>query len=76
LVIASEGGHATLAGNSDREDAIIRILRERFGHASERAISGPGLENIFQAIARLTGLNMDQASAVEITRRAKSCLER
>jgi glucokinase len=31
LIITSEGGHATLAGNSDREDAIIRVLRERFG---------------------------------------------
>jgi glucokinase len=73
LVITSEGGHATLAGNSDREDAVIRVLRERFGHAStERAISGPGLENIFQAIASLDGLNIGQTNAVEITRRALS----
>jgi glucokinase len=65
--------HATLAGNSDREDAVIRVLRERFGHAStERAISGPGLENIFQAIASLDGLNIGQTNAVEITRRALS----
>jgi glucokinase len=73
LVIPSEGGHATLAGNSDREDAVIGILRERFGHASaERAISGPGLENIFQAIASLDGLNMDRTNAAEIARRALS----
>lgn len=73
LVITSEGGHVTLAGNSDREDAVIKVLRERFGHAStERAISGPGLENIFQAIASLDGLNIGQTNAVEITRRALS----
>ena len=73
LVIPSEGGHATLAGHSDREDAIIRILRKRFGHASaERAISGPGLENIFQAIATLRALNIAQTDAAEITRRALS----
>jgi len=73
LVITSEGGHATLAGNSDREDAVIRVLRERFGHAStERAVSGPGLENIFHAIASLDGLNIGQTNAVEITSRALS----
>lgn len=71
LVIPSEGGHSTLAGNSDREDAIMRILRERFGHASaERAISGPGLENVFQAIAQLSGREFGETSAAEITRRA------
>jgi glucokinase len=71
IVIPSEGGHASLAGNSDREDAVIKVLRGRFGHASaERAISGPGLENIFQAIATLDGLDMPQMSAAQITQRA------
>ena len=73
LVVPSEGGHSTLAGNTEREDAIIGVLRTRFGHASaERAISGPGLENIFQAIARLDGRAVAQASAAEITQRALS----
>jgi glucokinase len=71
LVIPSEGGHASLAGNSDREDAVIKVLRRRFGHASaERAISGPGLENIFQAIAAVDGLAMPQMNAAQITQRA------
>jgi glucokinase len=71
LVVPSEGGHSTLAANSDREDAIIAILRQRFGHVSaERAISGPGLENIFQAIARLEHRDAGQVNAAEITRRA------
>jgi glucokinase len=71
LVVASEGGHATLAGTCDREDAIISLLRQRFGHASaERAISGPGLENIFQAIVNLDGLDRPAISAAEITQRA------
>ena len=71
FVIPSEAGHATLAGNSDREDAVIKVLRERFGHASaERAISGPGLENIFDAIAVLDDLNVARMSAAEITQRA------
>jgi glucokinase len=71
LVVPSEGGHSTLAGNSNREDAIICVLRERFGHASaERAISGPGLENIFQAIAEIDGRDVVELSAAEITQRA------
>ncbi len=73
LVVPSEGGHSTLAGNTEREDAIVGVLRKRFGHASaERAISGPGLENIFQAIAHLDGRTVAQTSAAEITQRALS----
>jgi len=47
VVIASEGGHATLAPICEQEDHIVAHLRERFGHVSaERAISGSGLENM------------------------------
>ena len=71
VIIASEGGHATLAGNCDREDRIIEYLRGKFGHASaERAISGSGLENLYQAIAAVDGLIVDTQSAVEITNHA------
>lgn len=71
VVIASEGGHATLAGGTDREDEILRMLRRRFGHASaERAISGSGLENIYQAIAALDGTTLAPSTAPEITERA------
>ena len=49
VIIPSEGGHATLVSTCERGDGIIRQLRRRFGHVSaERAISGNGLENIFQ----------------------------
>ena len=67
-VIASEGGHATLAGTTDREDAIIKQLRGRFGHVSaERLVSGNGLENIYQAIVALDGAALAPLSATEIT---------
>jgi glucokinase len=70
-VITSEGGHATLAGTSDREDRIIQYLRHRFGHVSaERAVSGSGLENLYQAIAAIDGLTVEAQSAAEITNRA------
>jgi glucokinase len=73
VVIASEGGHATLAGTCEQEDRIVDHLRKRFGHVSaERAISGSGLENIYQAIAALEGLDVPPRNATEITRTALS----
>ena len=68
VVLASEGGHTTLAGACEREDRILAYLRRRFGHVSaERAVSGPGLENIFQAITAIDGYTELAASAAEIT---------
>ena len=71
VVISGEGGHVTLAGANNREDAILEHLRKRFGHASaERAISGPGLENIHQAIAAIDGKDIAVRNAGEITESA------
>jgi glucokinase len=73
VVIASEGGHATLAGTCEHEDRIVAHLRKRFGHVSaERVISGNGLENIYQAIAALEGLEIPPRNAAEITKSALS----
>jgi len=73
VVVASEGGHATLAGTCDREDAIIRQLRGRFGHVSaERVVSGDGLQNIHQAIVALDALDLAPRSAANITESALS----
>jgi glucokinase len=69
VAIATEGGHADLPGTSAHEDAVIAHLRERFGHVSaERALSGPGLENLYQAIASLDGVNVDAHTAAQIAR--------
>jgi glucokinase len=69
--IATEGGHATLPSSCPREDAIIEHLRQRFGHVSiERAVSGPGLENLYQAIVALDRLSAPTRNAIEITEAA------
>ena len=69
VVISSEGGHVTLAGTCEREDRIVWQLRQRFGHVSaERAVSGVGLENIYQAIVELDRLDVAPRSAAEITK--------
>jgi glucokinase len=71
MVISSEGGHATLAATCEREERIIGQLRQHFGHVSaERAVSGMGLENIYEAIAALEGIDTASRSAAEITKRA------
>jgi glucokinase len=55
-VIVGEGGHVTLAPSTAREAALLARLRERFGHVSaERACSGPGLVNLYEAVCALDG---------------------
>lgn len=71
LVLSSEGGHSTMAGNSAREDAVIGYLRQRFGHVSvERVLSGQGLENLHEALAALDDPTLPRRGAAEITRAA------
>ncbi|GAB5389756.1 MAG: hypothetical protein Alpg2KO_27240 [Alphaproteobacteria bacterium] len=54
--LATEGGHVTIPAVTDREEAVIAVLREQFGHVSaERVISGQGLENLYAAIRHLNG---------------------
>ena len=56
--VEGEGGHRTLAAQSPREWAIVDALAERFGHASaERALSGPGIEALYRAVASIGGVS-------------------
>ena len=56
LALSGEGGHVTLAAADEREGAVLALLRARFGHASaERALSGPGLVNLYDALCQLDG---------------------
>jgi glucokinase len=48
-VFACEGGHADFAPRNQLEIDLLRHLQTRFGHVSyERAVSGPGLVNLYQ----------------------------
>ena len=56
IPLAGEGGHATMAAVDMHEDRILAVLREKFGHVSaERVLSGQGLVNLHDALARLEG---------------------
>lgn len=67
-VVASEGGHATLASPGKAFDEAIALIRQRFGHASaERVLSGPGLVNLYQALAECEGASKLRRTPVEVT---------
>jgi glucokinase len=69
VVVSSEGGHVTMSGTCPLEDAIIDYLRGQFGHVSaERVVSGLGLENLYQAVVALDGLEAPRRTAPEITK--------
>jgi glucokinase len=71
LAIAAEAGHATLPGASQRDDAVIDYLRRQFGHVSaERALSGPGLENLYGALAAIDRVGVPPRDATAITQAA------
>jgi glucokinase len=71
-VIAGEGGHATLAAGNARESALLAVLRERFGHASaERALSGPGLVNLYEAACRLDGETAQSLDPAQVVARSE-----
>jgi glucokinase len=71
IVLATEGGHVTLPATSPREEAIIGYLRGRFGHASaERAVSGGGLENLYDAVRTVDGASAPARNAAEIAQAA------
>ena len=53
--IATEGGHADFAPRNELEMELLRFLLKEFDHVSyERAVSGPGLVNIYRFL-RETG---------------------
>ncbi|MBQ9273636.1 MAG: glucokinase [Succinivibrio sp.] len=52
IPLPGEGGHVDMAPANVNEDMILLSLRGRIGHVSaERVLSGPGLVNLYEAIA-------------------------
>jgi len=53
-VIATEGGHLDFAPLDTMEEKILAYLRDKFLRVSvERIVSGPGLNNIYKAMATI-----------------------
>ena len=76
--LTSEGGHVTAPAFDDREAEVLKVIRRHRREAgkdehvsSERVISGPGLVNLYRAIAEIDGRPADPAiTPPECTRRA------
>lgn len=71
--ITGEGGHSTLSAADPAEAEILRLLCDRFGHASaERAVSGPGLLNLYEATAAMNGKAIESLRPADIIDRARN----
>ncbi len=69
VAIAGEGGHVTLAAQTESEYRVIELIRQRYGHVSaERVLSGQGLVDLYLALRQLQKQQpIDVAGAAEIT---------
>jgi glucokinase len=71
LALDGEGGHVDFAAVDENDIAILQFLRKKYGHASaEEVMSGRGLVQIYQALAKHKGLTPVFDEASEITDRA------
>jgi len=72
-VLTGEGGHVSMPATSREEQEVIALLRERFdGHCSaERVLSGPGLVNLYVALAELAGRGQPTVNPEDVTHLAK-----
>jgi glucokinase len=69
--IATEGGHTSLSPLTEKEMAVWQFLRERHGRVSvERVLSGPGIVELYTALASLEGRQIVAASPEDIVRLA------
>jgi glucokinase len=67
--MTGEGGHVSMPAVTREEQDVIALVRERFdGHCSaERVLSGPGLVNLYVALAELAGRGRPTVSPEDVT---------
>lgn len=71
LAIQGEGGHATLAPVTDEEFAVLQNITRALGRAvNDIVLSGPGMLNIYRALAAVRGQPPLDVDAKEMTRNA------
>jgi glucokinase len=69
--IATEGGHTSLSPLTEKEMAVWQFLKERHRRVSvERVLSGPGIVELYTALAFLEGRGLEAASPEDIVRLA------
>jgi len=72
-VLSGEAGHANLPATNREEADVIEQIRQRFdGHCSaERVLSGPGLVNLYIALAELAGRGQPTVTPSDVTALAR-----
>lgn len=77
--VPSEGGHVNMAPSNELELAMFSYLIKKHGYLSaEMCLSGPGLENLYDAVCHLEGVpaQAHRAAAISslaLTRRDEQC---
>jgi glucokinase len=70
FALSGEGGHTTLPAMTAREGVVVDHMRRQFGHVSaERALSGPGLVNLYHALAEIDDVRADIYTPAQIADR-------
>jgi glucokinase len=65
--LSTEGGHIGFAPSDAQEAAVWQRLLQRFGRVSvERILSGPGLENLYQALEQVSDRQSPHLSAAQV----------
>jgi glucokinase len=73
IALPSEGGHVTLGAENESELALVERLRKGRERLSvERALSGPGLTDLHQAIAASHGHSAEPLTPFEVEQAALS----
>jgi glucokinase len=68
IPLESEGGHVAFAPANKLEIEILNILQDKYERvSSERLLSGPGLVELHEALARIEGRTVTAWTAAEIT---------
>jgi glucokinase len=69
--VQGEGGHIGLAAKDDEEYAALKVLGGKYGRVTpENVLSGPGMLNLYKALAVVRGLEAAEIEPSEMTRLA------
>ena len=70
-VVEGEGGNISFSGVTPGQQAITDLIRTQHGHCSgESLLSGPGLVNIYMALAALRGRTVSRPSPAQVSQAA------
>ena len=71
IPLQGQGGHVSMAAQTDRELKILNALSDKYGHVSaERYLSGPGTVGVYQAICTVDGLPCEFTQGKDISANA------